>query len=281
MKSEAVYRVYGKPRLKGPVLLVGWAEDAGHLGLSTLDYIMRDLGSREFAEIRPEDFFTMAGINVEDDVAVFPQSKFYVAGDGKLVIFRSNMPRTDWHRFLNVVLDVALKYCGVKEIYTVGAMLSSTAHTMPRLLMPIVNSNAMKAELTPFNVVDSTDYETPPGQKPTLSSYLSWLAGQRGINTANLWVPVPFYLLALDDPRAVKRLVYFFNSRFDLGIDFTALDAEIAEQNSRIARMYTELPEIEGIVRRLEVGEGVDTDEAEKLTQTIAEAFRRKPGQTQ
>jgi predicted ATP-grasp superfamily ATP-dependent carboligase len=242
---------------------------------------MHDLGSREFGEIRPEDFFTMAGVNVEDDVAVFPCSKFYVTGDRKLVIFKSSMPRGDWYRFLNAVLDIAQKHCGVKEIYTVGAMLSSAAHTMPRLLMPIVNSKPMKAELAPFNVVDNTDYETPIGQKPTLSSYLSWLAGQRGINAANLWVPVPFYLLTLDDPRAVKRLVYFFNSKFDLGINFTALDAEIAEQNRRIAQLFNEKPEIEGFMRKLEVGEGLDTDEAEKLTQTVAEVFRRKPGPQQ
>jgi len=281
LSMEPVYRIYGRPGLKQSVLIAGWTEDAGHLGIRTLDYIMRDLGRREFGEIRPEDFFTMAGVNVEGDVAIFPQSKFYVTGNGKLVVFKSNMPRGDWYRFLNIVLDVAQKHCGVKEIYTVGAMLSSAAHTMPRLLMPIVNSKAMKEGLAPFNVVDNTDYETPVGQKPTISSYLSWLAGQRGINAANLWVPVPFYLLTLDDPRAVKRLVYFFNSKFDLGIDFTALDAEIAEQNRGIAQLFNQMPEIEGFMRRLEVGEGLDADEAEKLTQTVAEVFRRKPGPKQ
>ncbi|MHB8086214.1 MAG: PAC2 family protein, partial [Dehalococcoidia bacterium] len=199
-------------------------------------------------------------------------------GDRKLVIFKSGMPRGDWYRFLNAVLDVSQKHCGVKEIYTVGAMLSSASHTMPRLLMPIVNSRSMKEELAPFNVVDNTDYETPLGQKPTLSSYLSWLAGKRGINAANLWVPVPFYLLTLDDPRAVKRLVYFFNSKFDLGIDFTVLDAEIAEQNRGIAQLFSQMPEIEGFVRKLEVGEGLDPDQAEKLTQTMAEVLGRKRG---
>ncbi len=281
MSMEPAYRIYGKPRLKKRVLIAGWAEDAAHLGMRTLEYIMQETGSNEFGEINPEDFFTMAGVNVEDDVAIFPQSKFYMSGDGKLVIFKSSMPRGDWYRFLNTVLDVAQKHCGVKEIYTVGAMLSSAAHTMPRLLMPIVNSRAIKEDLAPFNVIDNTDYETPIGQKPTLSSYLSWLAGQRGINAANLWIPVPFYLLTLDDPRAVKRLVYFFNSKFDLGIDFTALDAEIAEQNRGIAQLFNRMPEIEDFVRRLEVGEGLDTDQAEKLTQAVADVFRRKRGPQQ
>ena len=130
MSMEPAYRIYGKPRLKKRVLIAGWAEDAAHLGMRTLEYIMQETGSNEFGEINPEDFFTMAGVNVEDDVAIFPQSKFYMSGDGKLVIFKSSMPRGDWYRFLNTVLDVAQKHCGVKEIYTVGAMLSSAAHTM-------------------------------------------------------------------------------------------------------------------------------------------------------
>ncbi len=56
MSDGPVYRIYGKPGLKKSVLIAGWAEDAGHLGMQTLDYIMQDSGSREFGEIRPEDF---------------------------------------------------------------------------------------------------------------------------------------------------------------------------------------------------------------------------------
>ena len=81
--------------------------------------------------------------------------------------------------------------------------------------------------------------------------------------------------MPVDDPRACKRIVYFFNSKLDLGIDFTMLDAEIAEQNKRIAGLYEKSPEIEALVRRLEVGEGLDGAESEKLAREVLEQLKK------
>ena len=162
----------------------------------------------------------------------------------------------------------------MSEIYTLGAMISPAAHTAPRLLISIVNRPEIKQDLEPYNVMTGTDYETPPGQKPTLSSYLVWLAKQREIRGVNLWVPVPYYLVSIDDPRACKRLVYFFNSKFDLGVDFTKLDEQIAQQNDKIARLFERSPELESFVRRLETGDGLDGEESEKLAREMAEALK-------
>jgi proteasome assembly chaperone (PAC2) family protein len=274
LSGERPVRLSSSPGLKEATMIVAWTEDGGSLGVRTVDYLIQSLGCREFGEILPEGFFPMGGVNVVDDVARFPECRFYVCESSNLVIFKSSIPRTGWHRFLTSLLDVAQQDCGVNEIYTLGAMISSAAHTVPRLLITIVNDKEIKASLEPYNVMADNDYETPPGQKPTLSSYLAWLAGQRGIPAVNLWVPVPYYLVPIDDPRSVKRLVYFFNSKFGLGVDFTALDAVIAEQNDRLARLFEKSPEIKNMVRRLEVGDGLDGEESEKLAREIAEALR-------
>jgi len=274
LSPEPVFRLHGEHKLERPALIVAWAEDASNLGIRTADYIIEALGLREFGEILPEGFFPMAGVNVVDDVAQFPKSKFYVNDESNLVIFRSNIPRTGWHGFLNAVLDVAGHDCNVSEIYTLGAMISPAAHTAPRLLISIVNHKEMKQDLEAYNVMTGTDYETPPGQKPTLSSYLIWLARQREIRGVNLWVPVPYYLVATDDPRACKRLVYFFNSKFDLGVDFTKIDEQIAQQNGKIAGLFERSPELQGFVRRLEAGDALDGEESEKLAREMAEALK-------
>lgn len=274
MSEEPTIRLSRNPGLKESIMVVAWAEDAGGLGVRTADYLIQSLGCREFGEILPEGFFPMGGVNVVDDLARFPDSRLYMCDSSSIVIFKSSIPRMGWHRFLTSLLDVAQRDCGVKEIYTLGAMISSAAHTVPRLLISIVNKREIKAALKPYNVLADNDYESPPGQKPTLSSYLSWLAGQRGIPAVNLWVPVPYYLVPIDDPRSVKRLVYFFNSKFNLGVDFTALDAVIAGQNDRLAQLFEKSPEIKNMVRRLEVGDGLDGEESEKLAREIAEALR-------
>ena len=274
MSLGPIYRLHGEHKLQKPALIVAWLEDASSLGVRTVDYLIEGLGCREFGEILPEGFFPMAGVNVVDDVAQFPESKFYVSDESNLVIFRSNIPRTGWHGFLNAVLDVAGHDCRVSEIYTLGAMISPAAHTLPRLLISIVNQKELKEELEPFNVMTGSDFETPPGQKPTLSSYLIWLAKQRGIRGVNLWVPVPYYLVSIDDPTACKRLIYFFNSKFDLGVDFTKLDMRVAQQNDKIAGLFQRSPELEAFVRRLEAGDGLDGEESEKLAREMSEALK-------
>jgi proteasome assembly chaperone (PAC2) family protein len=274
LSTEQPIRLSGRSDLKETIMMIAWAEDASSLGVRTADYLIQSLGYREFGEILPEGFFPMGGVNVVDDVARFPESRLYMCDSNSLVIFKSSIPRMGWHRFLTSLLDVAHQDCGVKEIYTLGAMISSAAHTVPRLLISIVNNKEIKAALEPYNVMVDNDYESPPGQKPTLSSYLSWLAGQRGIPAVNLWVPVPYYLVPVDDPRSVKRLVYFFNSKFDLNVDFTALDAVIAEQNNKIVRLFEKSPEIKNMVRRLEVGDGLEGEESERLAREIAEALK-------
>jgi predicted ATP-grasp superfamily ATP-dependent carboligase len=274
LSPEPLFRLSGGHRLDKPALIVAWLEDASSLGVRTVDYLIEALGCRDFGEILPERFFPMAGVNVADDVAQFPESKFYVSDESNLVILRSNIPRTGWHDFLTAVLEVAGHDCKVSEIYTLGAMISPAAHTAPRLLISIVNQKEIKQDLEPYNIMTGTDYETPPGQKPTLSSYLIWLAKQREIRGINLWVPVPYYLVSIDDPRGCKRLVYFFNSKYDLGVDFTRLDGQVAQQNDKIAGLFERLPELEALVRRLEAGDGLDAEESEKLVREMAEALK-------
>ena len=98
MSPEPVFRLHGEHRLEKPALIVAWAEDASNLGVRAVDYLIEGLGCREFGEILPEGFFPMAGVSVVDDVAQFPKSKFYISDEHNLVIFRSNIPRTNWHR---------------------------------------------------------------------------------------------------------------------------------------------------------------------------------------
>lgn len=268
MPENPVYRINNRFDLNNPKLIVGWIDDASGIGERALDYIHINTGGIPCAEILPEGFFAMAGVSVENDIACFPESTFYGDSKNNLLILKSNIPHTDWYQFLHGILDVADSY-GVKEIYTMGTMVSAASHTMPRVLMAVLNNGDLAKDLEPYNIMTGSDFETPPGQKPTFSSYLGWVARQREIDVINLWVTSPFYLVQAEDPRACKRLIYFFNDRFGLGIDFTGINEEIAMQNSKIAGLYEISPEIQEMVRKLETGEGLDAEQTEKLVQVI------------
>jgi proteasome assembly chaperone (PAC2) family protein len=254
--------------------VIAWNQDAGRVGPKVADYLNKELASRELAEIDPEGFFSLSGVSVEDDIAQFPESKFYWCRGKSLVIFKSDIPRYEWYEFLSLVLDIAEKYCKVKEIYTVGGMVSPGAHTTPRLLLSVANSTEMKRMLRKYDLISDMDYETQDGQRPTFSSFLLWAAKRRNIAGASLWVPVPFYLLAVEDPGACKKVTEFFDRRFELNINFADMHDEITRQDRKIAQIRSQLPELDGYINKLENDLGLTVDESEKLVKEMEEWLR-------
>lgn len=268
------FKLFFKPELESSPLVVAWNQDAGKVGPKVADYLNKELASREFAEITPESFFALSGVSVEDDIAQFPESKFYCCRGKSLVIFRSDVPRYEWYEFLSLVLDIAEKYCKVKEIYTVGGMVSPGAHTTPRMLLSVTNSTEMKPMLRQYDLISDMDYETQDGQRPTFSSFLLWAAKRRNIAGISLWVPVPFYLLAAEDPWACKKVMEFFDRRFDLNINFASIDDEIARQDREIAQVRNQVPELDSYISKLESNLGLTVDESEKLVKELEEWLR-------
>ena len=89
-------------------------------------------------------------------------------------------------------------------------------------------------------------------------------------------MPIPFYLAAMNDPKAQRKVLEFFNQRFDLGIDFSDLDEEIRQQNQIIDEMRNGFPDIDESIRRLETNLRLSTKENQKLVQEIERFLREK-----
>lgn len=269
------FKMYGKKEIENSSLIVGWSEDVANLGVKVTDYLNNKLGTEELGEIEPMDFFPLGGVAVENDIAQFPESKFYYSREKNIVILKSNAPRAEWHKFLNSVLDVAEHYCHVKELYTIGGMVSLSAHTSPRELLAVSNLPAMKRMLGQYHMDIGMDYETPPGQRPTLSSFLLWVAKNRGITAASLWVPIPFYLISTEDFAACRKVVDFFDKRFALGIDVKDLDDTVARQNEKLSDIRFSFPEVDSHIRNLESNIALSQEDSEKLAKDIEEYLKR------
>mgnify|MGYP000355140812 CR=1 FL=1 len=269
MRQKSPIRTYKKLNFGSPSLVVGWSEDVGNLGRKTTGYLNRKLKGQEFAGIEPEDFFSLGGVAIEGNLAQFPESKFYACQEHEMVIFQSDSPGTEWYRFLNSVSDVAEHHCRAKELYIIGAMVSFSAHTTPRQLLAVVNSAEMKEALSRYDLVGDMDYQTLPGERPTLSSFLLWVAKERNIPGASLWVSIPFYLAAREDAQAQKKVLNFLNERLDLKIDFSDLDQEIREQNEQLARARSRFPQINDYIHRLESNLMLSEEENGELMRRI------------
>ncbi len=242
-----------------------WADDAGKMGRRIADQLIGKLDAREAGEIELVDFFPLGGVSVEDDVAEFPESKFYYAADMGVVVFTSDAPASNWYEFLNAVLDALTGQFRARELYTMGGMVSMTAHTTPRQLLAVAASDEAKEMLEQYGITRDIDYETPDGQRPTLNSFLLWLAKARGLAAAGLWVPVPFYMVGSEDPSAWKKALEFLNSRFELDIDLSDLDAQARTQNERIEQFLANAPDLRESVQRLESNLMISQEDSEKL----------------
>ncbi len=269
-------RLSWQPKLRRPSLIVGWSADAGRLGAKVADYLNRKLGGQAFCEIEPEEFFTLGGVTIEGDVVQFPGSEFCACPEKDLVVFRSDPPSYEYHKFLSLMLDVAEHYCHVKELLTIGGMISLSAHTSPRELTGVFNSLELREALSHYNLSVGMNYETPSGQRPTLSSFLLWAAKRRNIPAASLWVPIPFYLTAVDDPEAEKRVLEFLSQRFALEIDFSDLNEEIRQRNQILAQVRRDLPAIDESINKLESNLRLSDEETETLVNTVEKFLREK-----
>ena len=276
MSSSESCSFYSQPRLRSCSLLVSWNEDAGRLGPRTIDYLNLKLKSELFCEIEPDGFFHLGGVVVDDDVAEFPECKFYVCSEKSLVVFQGSSPRSEWYKFLNLLLDITSDVGCIRELYTIGGMVTLTTHASNRQLMATSNSTEMKSILNDYDISQDLNYETPPGQRPTLSSYLLWVARKKNIPGASIWVPIPFYLLSAGDPRAHKKTLDFLNNRFNLDIDLSDKDEEIHQQNTLIVQLANKFPELDELLHKLENKITLTEDENNRIIQLIQEHVRKR-----
>jgi proteasome assembly chaperone (PAC2) family protein len=265
-----------QPKLRKPTLVIGWESDTARLGERVTNYLINNLDAQPFCEIDPVEFFPLGGVVIENDIVQFPQSTFYACREHNLVIFRSAIPRYEWHKFLNLIVDVAQEHCHVKEMYAVGGMITIATNTAPRESWATFSSAKIKKTLSPYQLSREMDFETPPGSRPTLNSYLLWIAKNRDVPAVNLWVPVPFYLMTNEDPAAHKKALEFLDKRMDLELDYSGIDAGIKQQNEKLRRLRLSSEEIDGYFRKLESSQPLSEAERESLIKAIDDCLRER-----
>ncbi len=267
------FNIYIEPKLQSSVMVIGWIEDSDHLGEEVTDYLIKKLGCTEFGEVKSSEFFPSKAISEEGVTTGFIESKFYYCQKKNIVVFRSSPPRFEWYKFIDALLDMA-ELCQAKELYTINGEAASCIHSAPRKLLVTINLPELKNTLSRHNIaIDIVDKKSPD-QKPTLNSFLLWLAKRRNIAGANIHVTVPHYLASIDDPQSCKISAEFLNERFNLGIDFEDLDEETNSLNETINNLRVQFPEIDSCIRKLEHELSPTPEEKGKLVEEIRNAYK-------
>ena len=110
--------------------------------------------------------------------------------------------------------------------------------------------------------------------KPALSSYLLWVAQKRNIPGVSLWVEIPFYLASLEDPRAWKRVLEFFNQGLHLNIDLEKISSRIKTQNEKIYRLRKEKRRVDSYLSQLEAGSVLSEREQKELIKEVYQSLK-------
>jgi len=266
-----IFKFSEQPHFENPSLIVGWSKDAGQLSPKVVEYLNRKLKSRSFSEIELAGFFSLGGVAVENNVAQFPEGRFYYSEENNLVVFKSSEPHFEKYKFLNAILDVAEHYCKVKELFTINGTVSGVAHTSQRSILTVFNQEAFQRKLRGCGLEDM-NWEGPPAT----SSYLLWVARRRGIPGASLWPEIPFYLAAGEDFQAIKLILSFLDKRFNLGLDLKELDEKIRDRNEKISQLREEDSEINKYIGMLESGLSLSEEEQMELIKGITELLEEE-----
>ncbi|MBN1508249.1 MAG: PAC2 family protein [Sedimentisphaerales bacterium] len=270
-KGAQRFRWRFQPRLKKSSFLVGWAKDAGAVSSLATNHLIQGLGGSEFCRMEPAGFYPLGGVTVADDVAQFPQSRFFHVGRGDLVILQADEPQSNRYEFLSAVLDLAEHYAGTQVLCTVNGVAALTPHTTTRRVFGVFNDAALQRRLQPLLPADA-NWQGPPH----VSTYLLWLAGQRQIPGVGLWVEVPFYLSDYEDYQSVKEAVSLLAMILGLDFDLGELDRLTAEQNDKLAQLK-ENPQIKDDICALEEGQPLDRHGQKALIEAVGSALQGSP----
>ncbi len=266
-----IFKFSERPKLENPSLIVCWEADCGKLSPKVIEYLNKKIKCKSFCEIEPEGFFSLAGVAIENNIAQFPESKFYYSQKNDLVIFKGSKPQIERYRFLDAIADFAQSYCKIKDLYTISGTISPIAHTNPRRISAVFNQRQIQEEHRGYGLQD-LNWEGPPA----INSYLLWVAKNRGIPGASLWPEIPFYLAAGEDFQAIKLILSFLDKKFNLGLDFGELNEKIRDQNIKIDRLRDEDSEINKYIGMLESELSLSEEEQMKLTMKVTEVLENK-----
>lgn len=259
--------IYKHLLLKAPPLIIGWrTQGVAKLGFKVADFLIEKLGGQIIAEINPIGFFPFEETIFKDNVAQYPECQFWACEGKGLLIFNSDEPIFEHYHFLNIILDFAEHYYEAKEFYTINELISDTAHTAPRRMSVVFNKPDLNQSFHNFELEKITWEETP-----SISNYLLWIAGKRGISGIDLCPKIPFYVAMLEDPQAFKTTLSFLNLRFKLGIDLEEINFDIVSQNKKIDQIREKNNEVNGYITKLEQNLVLNEEEKMKLTVKIYE----------
>jgi len=252
--------LHREPDLNSPDMLIGWP-GIGNIGLITVDTIRQAVQAEELGEIEPWDFFYPNKVIIRGSVLTdmgFPTSKFYykrMANRDLIFFVGEEQPATREsmyaegaraYEMANMVVDVAEKF-GCGRIYTSGAAVAITHHTLKPKVWAVANQKSLLHELRSYpNTILMSEAEGRgyQGSITGLNGLLVGTAERRNCPGICLMGEIPDYLsrVPFPYPRASQAVIEVLSAILGININPHILDEMVTQMETVIANVYGQFP---------------------------------------
>ncbi|MBI4304062.1 MAG: PAC2 family protein [Chloroflexi bacterium] len=252
--------LYREPQLERPDLIASWP-GIGNIGIIAVDSLRVQLRAEELGEIEPWDFFYPKKVIIRGgvlEVLEFPGNKFYykrLANRDVLFFVGEEQPAAGGqmyaeggkaYQMAGLVLDVAQKF-GCRRVYTSGAAVALTHHTMKPRVWAVTSSKALASEIKGFGntvLMGEAEGRGGSGSITGLNGLLLGLAKKRGLEATCLMGEIPDYLSGapFPYPTASKSVLEVFAALLGAELDYTVLGDMASQVDEIVNGIYDKLP---------------------------------------
>jgi hypothetical protein len=291
-----------EPELNNPDMIVGWP-GIGNVGIITVETMRQALQAEELGEIEPWDFFYPNKVVIQAGILTdmsFPGSKFYFKRTPKkdlLFFIGEEQPATREsayaegkraYEMANMVLDVAQKF-SCRRVYTSGAAIAITHHTMLPKVWAVANQKLLLSELRSYDntiLMSEVEGKGNQGSITGLNGLLIGAAKRRGMEGICLMGEIPDYLsrMPFPYPKASKAVLGTLSRIMGVTIAHNPLEDMIIQMDTVVENVYQQFPpEIKERLEQRKVAtqnkqEAISEEDEQWFKEHIDEFFNKDKG---
>ena len=218
-------KIYKRPRLKDPYLIVAWP-GMGEVAYKSANYLIEKLKAEELGEIQGEEFFYLTGSIIQKGILIAPElpfNKFYYwknkSGKNDLIIFISNaqpdLAKAEAYAQRIIYLAKSFK---VKMIVSFAAMPQPIEHTQQPNVWLASTSPEINNGLKKYNLNLMSE-----GQISGMNGLFLGMAKKEGLDGFCLLGEIPLYTIQVENPKASYATLEKLGRILDIKVDFTSL----------------------------------------------------------
>jgi uncharacterized protein len=232
--------------LNQPWLVAAWPGMGGVAKIAGR-YLAEQLGAEVVAEIAPDDYFDLQGVQVHAGLVQasdLPHSRLLAwrnpdGGPDLLILDADLQPTQRGLGFCEDLLSLAQDQ-GIQRVLTFAAMAAQSLPAAPSRVLAAATDDDFLASIEEAGLAILGE-----GQILGLNGVLLAAASMRGIPAACLLGEFPYYASSIPNPKASAAILRAFDKLTRISVDLTSLDQQAADIEAQLAPQVERLQHLQ------------------------------------